>query len=823
MHYVMRSKYIILGLILSLVLASCSTSNVPVKESADNEAIYYIAKVELGSTDTKLQIETEYGAKAIFFDNKAGFAVLGFSKAAGELTSLSTTINQDAFSTPEVAAQGFNAWSGGFNAWSGGFNAWSGGFNAWSGGYNSWAGGFNAWAGGYNSWAGGFNAWAGGFNAWAGGLPMSSMVGDNMHVWDRINLAEGQLRAPNLGEGVVVAVIDTGIDANHPQFAGHLVSGSDWMDYVDDDNKPYDDGIVSDHGHGHGTAVASLVLKVAPKAKIMPLRVLNRDGLGDTDDVVSAIGWAVTRGADVINLSLGTNVHDPALSSMVNWASSQGVYVVTSVGNTNTNGVTYPAAYSSLSNKIFSIGSVNLHYQKSDFSNYGTGLLDIVTPGEGLITAYPNSKQATVKGTSFSAPIAAGAIALALGQNPTASNQDNLKKWMRNSALNINKQNPDYSYMLGKGLLDIEHFLDWMGNTAPIPRRKALFVVGHTWLTDSDKFFKERLELLGFSVTVVQDSASTISQANANDLVLISNTVDETKIGSRFLNVAVPVILWEKYLFDDMSLAFEVGVSNSQTNLRIKTSHPLSAGFGKYQTKKVYYNSDDGTENRLGYGKVYSSAIRVATVPYDFNKVTVFAYEKGAALGTIWAPAKRVGLFFQNYKDLPISNYGAAMFDAAVVWTTNDRYELAEKTWLEAEAPSSVEGGFTWGSGASWEISSGSYMTTPDSLGSDTDGNGSPNAKLNYKLKVLNSGTYHIWLRSYGIDNDSNSFFVQIDDDRKIVVNLSNGTWGWKKTDIYMTSGEHTLTVSLREDASRLDKILLTKNDSYTPTGLGDY
>ncbi len=806
MHYVMRSKNIIFALILSLVLASCSTTAPIVTPPKADGEIYYVAKVDITASDKQTEIESKYGAKAIFFNTEAGFAVLGFTKEAGELTSLTTSQNQDAFKAPEVSAQGSMAWAGGFNTW--------------AGGYNAWAGGYNAWAGGFNAWAGGFNAWAGGYNAWAGGLPMNATVGDNIHVWDRINLAEGQLRAANLGEGVVVAVIDTGVDLNHTAIKNNLVPASYRWDFFSNDGTPNDVGSVANHGFGHGTAIASLILKVAPNAKIMPLRVLNRHGNGDTDDVVSAISWAVNHGADVINISLGTTANDPAFQAMINWASSQGVFVVASAGNADSQSVTYPAAYTSSSNKVISVGSVNLRNKKSSFSNYSSNKLDVVVPAEGLLTAFPNDESASVSGTSFAAPIVSGTVALALGEY---MGQDWLKDNLIYSATTVDESNPNYSGQLGKGIPNIEGL---MGEyPAPSPSRKALFVVGEIPLYKSDELIKERLELLGFAVTIADDNYTSTSQVSNKDLVVISSTVYEGYITTKFRDVAVPVITWENDLFSYMSMAWDIGDYYNQDSIKIYKNHPLAMGFSKDKIVKVYDPVINPAEHRLTYGNIYSAAIKVATVPGANDKAVIFAYEKGAALGTIYAPAKRVGFFFQNYDDLSISNYGIGLFDAAVVWATNDRYSVSntDKTWLEAEAPSSISGGFEWNSGASWNISAGSYMTTPASLGDDKDGNGSPNAKLNYKLKIENSGTYKIWLRANGDSTSSDSFFLQIDGGTKQVVYTHINEWGWVNVSKYLSAGEHTLTILLREQGTNLDKILITSDSNYIPSGLGSY
>ena len=813
MHYVMRSKNIIFALILSLVLASCSTSTPPIKPPKTDGQIYYVAKVDITASDQQSEIESKYGAKAIFFDNTAGFAVLGFSREAGELTSLATTRNQDTFSSPEVSSQGFGTWVSGYAAWAGGYHAWSSGYSAWTGGYSTWAGGYSAWTGGYSTWAGGYSTWA-------GGLPMNSTVGSNMHVWDRINLAEGQLRAPNLGQGIIVAVLDTGLGIKHPAMKDHLVAETDRRDFVSNDAIPDEVGTSTDHGFGHGTAVAGLILEVAPNAKIMPLRVLDRKGQGDTDDVVSAIAWAVEHGADIINLSLGTNDNYPALVSMINWASSRGVFVVSSAGNQGRNRVTYPAAYSKGVNNIFSVGSLDLDNRKSNFSNYGN--LDVVLPGRGLVSAFPNNQTASVSGTSFAAPIVSGTIALALGQNPSNGQKDSLKNNLKTSATRITTENPNYIGELGGGLLNVEKFMQEMGNSAPSPSRKALFVVGKLPLYKSDELIKERLELLGFSVSLVTDSLSDAYDANGKDLVVISSTIYGGYVTSKFRDVNVPVITWEKDIFDSMSMTWDAGDYLEQDSVKIYTAHPLSMGFPEYKTVKV---NDAPDEHRLAYGKVYPAAIKVATVPSDSSKAVIFAYEKGAALGTIWAPAKRVGLFFQNYDDLSINNYGIGFFDAAVVWATNDRYLVSgqSKVWIEAESPYTVSGGFEWDSAAAWTVSGGAFMTIPESFGDDYNGDGSPDASVSYKLKVDTAGTYNVWLRAFGADNTSDSFYVQTDGGSKQAKGFIAGDWRWVKISKYFSTGDHSLTISLREDGAKLDKILITSDSSYTPTGLGGY
>lgn len=178
------------------------------------------------------------------------------------------------------------------------------------------------------------------------------------------------------------------------------------------------------------------MLQVAPQVKILPLRALDQNGKGDTDDIILAIDRAVSMGADVINLSAGANVYVSAMQAMVDYANSQGVYVVASAGNNGPNGITtYPAKSSSNGDykKLISVGSINASGQVSSFSSYG-GALHYFAPGEDIRSAFPGNKTAKAKGTSFAAPMVSGALALAKSEVPS-SYHNRLNKYLEMSAV----------------------------------------------------------------------------------------------------------------------------------------------------------------------------------------------------------------------------------------------------------------------------------------------------------------------------------------------------------------------------------------------------
>lgn len=210
---------------------------------------------------------------------------------------------------------------------------------------------------------------------------------------------------------VVVAVVDSGICADHPDLAGRLTAG---YDFVENDPTPQD-------AYGHGCAVTGVIAAnigngtgiagIAPNAQIMPLRVLNAQGVGSYSQVASAIVYAVDQGARVINLSLGGSSPSTTLENAVNYAVSRGAILVAASGNSGTQGVFYPAAYA----PVIAVGSVDPDLQQSSFTSYGPEL-DVLAPGRDILTTLMDGSYGLKSGTSYAAPHVSALAALALGQ-----------------------------------------------------------------------------------------------------------------------------------------------------------------------------------------------------------------------------------------------------------------------------------------------------------------------------------------------------------------------------------------------------------------------
>jgi thermitase len=223
------------------------------------------------------------------------------------------------------------------------------------------------------------------------------------------------------GRGATIAIIDTGVQASHPDLqGGRLLQG---YDFVDNDGTPEDD--VDGHGtHVLGIAGADAgngigVSSVAPGAKLLPVRVLNDDGAGTVPDVVKGIDYAVAQGADVINLSLGGSVpllgSDASFDAAIGRALDAGRVVVAAAGNDGLPACGQPSGRG----RLLCVGSVDENRRRSLFSNFSgnSGARGIMAPGGSLngrdiLSTFNDGGYQMLRGTSQAAPHVAGVAAL---------------------------------------------------------------------------------------------------------------------------------------------------------------------------------------------------------------------------------------------------------------------------------------------------------------------------------------------------------------------------------------------------------------------------
>jgi subtilisin family serine protease len=282
---------------------------------------------------------------------------------------------------------------------------------------------------------------------------------DGSYSDEALNLTDAQLISQ--GSGTTVAVLDTGAQLTHPALKARF-AGVPRYDFVDDDTDPSEPTLaktkksIAQEVVGHGTHVAGIVELVAPQARIMPLRVLDKEGFGTTFHIAEAIAYADVNGADVINLSLGTPRWSILMREKVDEAIAHGAVVVAAAGNHGSLQPQYPASNlvppAALDNDgLLSVTSVSPAEKKSDFANYGPWV-DIAAPGEEILSTYPVSRYAYWSGTSMAAPFVAGEAALiyaVAGDDPL--DPGGVERRIRSSARCLDLP----PHMLGAGHADI--------------------------------------------------------------------------------------------------------------------------------------------------------------------------------------------------------------------------------------------------------------------------------------------------------------------------------------------------------------------------------
>jgi subtilisin family serine protease len=218
---------------------------------------------------------------------------------------------------------------------------------------------------------------------------------------------------------VIVAVIDSGIDGSHPEFAGQLLPGWDLTG-----KEPAPGGNVD--GYGHGTHIAGVIgakmnngigiAGVAPGCKLLPVRIFNEFGHSTAGVSSAAIIWAVDHGAKVINCSWGSPMQSEADTAALKYAADHDVTVVAAVGNAGTNDPKWPGADDS----VIGVAATTDIDTWGSFSTWGDWV-DLAAPGEGILSTFPMAKgngYRIMRGTSMAAPFVTAAAALVRSQFP---------------------------------------------------------------------------------------------------------------------------------------------------------------------------------------------------------------------------------------------------------------------------------------------------------------------------------------------------------------------------------------------------------------------
>jgi len=339
---------------------------------------------------------------------------------------------------------------------------------------------------------------------------------------------------------IIIAIVDSGVQISHPDLKDNIwvnadetpnngkdddangfiddYNGWDFVENNSDPNPKFDEGYNKD-GIMHGTVVAGVaaaggnnfigVTGVAWNARIMPLRVLNGKGEGNTKSVVRAIDYAIKNGADVINLSFVGAGYSQILEDAIRRAYNAGIVIVAAAGNDMEGNSShfldkeplYPVCYDGKSNEnmVIGVAATDSLDQKANFSGYGSKCIDISAPGISIFStavyksnteAFNNNYDGYWAGTSMAVPMVSGAVALIEAANPHLSRSEVVSALTKNSD-NIDSLNPNYIGKLGSGRLNIYSAIN---NVIDISAKKNVNIVvsplnnknGEILLTDKD-------------------------------------------------------------------------------------------------------------------------------------------------------------------------------------------------------------------------------------------------------------------------------------------------------------------------------------------------
>ncbi|MFA5133801.1 MAG: S8 family serine peptidase [Patescibacteria group bacterium] len=335
------------------------------------------------------------------------------------------------------------------------------------------------------------------------GLAVSDTdVGEQWHL-DKIKAPDAWEKTQG-NKDIVVAVIDTGVDLNHPDLINNIWinAGEIPNNGADDDNNGYIDDV---HGWNfiernnipepnlknkytniavhHGTAVAGVIAAegnnafagagVAWQAKIMPLKVFNEMGESDTALVEAAIQYAIDKKADIINMSFVGIAQSPSLEAKIKAAYDAGILLVAAAGNESKSefgsdldiSKSYPVCHDSPNgeNWVLGVAAVDKEDTRASFSNYGAGCVDISAPGTKLYSTFFQDSSnpefakyfgGAFSGTSVATPQVVGAAVLIKALHPNYKNKQ-LIETIKNSTDNIDGANPYYLGKLGTGRLNV--------------------------------------------------------------------------------------------------------------------------------------------------------------------------------------------------------------------------------------------------------------------------------------------------------------------------------------------------------------------------------
>lgn len=433
---------------------------------------------------------------------------------------------------------------------------------------------------------------------------------------------------------VRVAVIDTGIDATHPDLAGKVIEGTTIIETTSSGKKYADDG---KDDHGHGTHVSGIIAATWNNGmgidgvtgnvdiELMPVKVLNDAGRGSTYDIINGIRYAADHGASILNLSLGSNASSSLEAEAVRYAQNKGCLVIAAAGNDSIDvSFSWPASYDG----VISVGSVDSQEERSYFSNYGS-TLDVAAPGSDIISTVPKAtalqEQAqgyavygnddegyyiSWSGTSMATPHAAGVAALYKAANPGATGAD-IGDLMINTAKDVGEIGKDIE--TGAGIVDAAAMLgaEMVKTPVKIKSPKAKSELYEEVLLSAQVNPTMDIKKLKFYLDKETDD-NLIGEADCNEENSFYEMTWNTKDSADGDHKILAAVYDSKGVQVGESESIQVSILNNITNgftLQVmdpkgeKTDRASYYIYGKKQDD-TYKLVKSGTTSELGYSRV---------------------------------------------------------------------------------------------------------------------------------------------------------------------------------------------------------------------------
>ena len=416
--------------------------------------------------------------------------------------------------------------------------------------------------------------------------------------------APSALKLGYTGKGVKIAVIDSGINSQHPDLK--VAGGASMIA----ESSPFTDGA------GHGTHVAGVisalnntygVVGAAPDAELYSVKVLSSNGAGTLEHVLNGIQWAIDQKMDIINLSLTTGQNMPELQAILKKANDLGIVVVAAAGNIETidtkgayiqqnSDVLYPARYSS----VIAVGSTDTNNRQSEFSYHGPSV-ELVAPGEGIYSTFSTTKTIgqddyiASEGTSVSTPFAAAVFAQYMEAYPHLTNSQ-LRETVKRAVIDLGPKGKDPSF--GHGLVQ-----SLQSKVSLFPDLRTNF-----WYNASIQYIFDRGVVTGFPDGTYRPAA-TITRADA--MTMIGRAIGmQTDASSHYFKD----VKTGSYAAGYINKAYELGFIEGLPNGSFQPEAPIKRGDMAVIMKRVFELTSTGTNSfsDVNATKYYAEAIQAA-------------------------------------------------------------------------------------------------------------------------------------------------------------------------------------------------------------------